>query len=79
MRVLAIDTALNACSACVFDAIKNVVLAEQSLAMEKGHAEALVPLVGRVVAASGGFAAINRIVVTTGPGSLTGQIGRAHG
>ena len=41
--------------------------------MEAGHAEALLPLVDRVIARSpGGFLALSRIAVTIGPGSFTG-------
>lgn len=41
--------------------------------MERGHAEALLPLLERVIAASGGgFAQIERVAVTIGPGSFTG-------
>lgn len=41
--------------------------------MKRGHAEALMPLIGRVVAASGkAFTSLGRIAVTTGPGSFTG-------
>ena len=47
--------------------------------MERGHAEALLPLVERVIAAvPGGFASIDRVAVTAGPGSFTGiRIGLA--
>ena len=41
--------------------------------MVRGHAEALMPLIARVMKASGlAFADLDRIVVTTGPGSFTG-------
>jgi tRNA threonylcarbamoyladenosine biosynthesis protein TsaB len=41
--------------------------------MARGHAEALIPLVDRVVGAvEGGFVALDRIAVTVGPGSFTG-------
>jgi tRNA threonylcarbamoyladenosine biosynthesis protein TsaB len=41
--------------------------------MKRGHAEALMPLIGRVIAQSGvAFATLDRIAVTTGPGSFTG-------
>ena len=41
--------------------------------MKRGHAEALMPLIARVVEQSGiAFAALDRIAVTTGPGSFTG-------
>ncbi len=73
MRVLAIDTALAACSAAVFDTDHGGILASESLPMVRGHAEALMPLVKRVMDQAGmGFAAIDRIAVTTGPGSFTG-------
>ena len=73
MRVLAIDTALGACAACVLDGRAGAPVASESLVMARGHAEALLPLVERVVArAGGGFAALNRVAVTVGPGSFTG-------
>jgi len=73
MRVLAIDTALAACSAAVLDTEHGGVIASESVPMERGHAEALMPLLERVVKASGlAFADLERIVVTTGPGSFTG-------
>jgi tRNA threonylcarbamoyladenosine biosynthesis protein TsaB len=72
MRVLAIDTALEACSAAVLDTARGM-LASESLPMAKGHAEALMPLVARVMAdAESDFTAIDRLAVTTGPGSFTG-------
>jgi tRNA threonylcarbamoyladenosine biosynthesis protein TsaB len=73
MRVLAIDTALAACSAAVLDTGNGGVIASESAVMERGHAEALMPLLERVVKASDlTFADFERIVVTTGPGSFTG-------
>ena len=74
MRVLAIDTALAACSAAVFDAARGEVLASQALEMVRGHAEALLPLVARVMQEAGiGFVDLQRVAVTTGPGSFTGM------
>ena len=73
MRVLAIDTALEACSAAVLDTEQAAITAHESLAMVRGHAEALMPLVARVLDRAGlEFAALDRIAVTTGPGSFTG-------
>lgn len=73
MRILAIDTALGACAACVVDREKREPLARESLPLERGHAEALLPLVDRVVSAvEGGFARLDRVAVTVGPGSYTG-------
>ena len=72
MRILAIDTALEACAAAVIDTEHGKV-ATESLAMERGHAEALMPLIARVMKASGvAFTALDRIAATTGPGSFTG-------
>jgi len=73
MRILAIDTALEACAAAVLDTGHGAILARESIPMVRGHAEALMPLIERVVRATdGGFAALDRIAVTVGPGSFTG-------
>jgi tRNA threonylcarbamoyladenosine biosynthesis protein TsaB len=73
MRVLAIDTALAACSASVLDTGPPGVLASDSLPMTRGHAEALMPLIADLMRrAELTFADIDRVVVTTGPGSFTG-------
>ena len=73
MRVLAIDTALEACSAAVLDTELGAISAHESLPMVRGHAEALLPLIARVMDSAGlEFAALDRIAVTTGPGSFTG-------
>jgi len=74
MRLLALDTALAACSAAVLDTASGGIVATESLAMTRGHAEALMPLVARVMQTSGmAFRDLDRIVVTTGPGSFTGM------
>ena len=73
MLILAIDTALDACAAAVLDTSAGGVIAQESQAMKRGHAEALMPLIARVMKASGvAFAALDRIAATTGPGSFTG-------
>ena len=73
MLILAIDTALDACAAAVLDTDASKLIAQESQPMKRGHAEALMPLIARVMKASGiGFAALDRIAVTTGPGSFTG-------
>jgi tRNA threonylcarbamoyladenosine biosynthesis protein TsaB len=73
MLILAIDTALDACAAAVLDTDASKVIAQESQAMKRGHAEALMPLIARVMKASGiAFAALDRVAVTTGPGSFTG-------
>lgn len=73
MRILAIDTALEACSVGVLDTAYADSSVHESLAMQRGHAEALMPLIARVLnRAKLDFAAFDRIAVTTGPGSFTG-------
>jgi tRNA threonylcarbamoyladenosine biosynthesis protein TsaB len=73
MLILAIDTALDACAAGVLDTDAGKLIAQESLPMKRGHAEALMPLIARVIKRSGiAFADLDRIAVTTGPGSFTG-------
>jgi tRNA threonylcarbamoyladenosine biosynthesis protein TsaB len=73
MLILAIDTALDACAAGVLDTDAGDLIAQESQAMKRGHAEALMPLIGRVMEQSGlPFSALDRIAATTGPGSFTG-------
>ena len=75
MRVLIVDTALGACTACVVEDGRRLGL--RSELMTKGHQERLAGMVRDAVAdaakeAGGGFEAIDRIGVTVGPGSFTG-------
>jgi tRNA threonylcarbamoyladenosine biosynthesis protein TsaB len=73
MLILAIDTALDACSAALFDTTASKAIALESQPMKRGHAEALMPLIARVMKESGiAFTSLDRIAVTTGPGSFTG-------
>jgi tRNA threonylcarbamoyladenosine biosynthesis protein TsaB len=69
--VLGLDTATKACSAAVWR--DGVVLAHECAHMERGHTEALVPMVRRVLAAAAaGFADVRLVGVTVGPGAFTG-------
>jgi tRNA threonylcarbamoyl adenosine modification protein YeaZ len=73
MRVLAIDTALEACAAAVLDTGRWAIVATETEFMNRGHAEALMPLIARVMdRARIDFRDLDRIAVTTGPGSFTG-------
>ena len=72
MKILAADTALGACSVAVLDVGR--VMAHRFEAMERGHAEALAPMVEDAMRKSGiAFADLDRLAVTTGPGTFTGQ------
>jgi tRNA threonylcarbamoyladenosine biosynthesis protein TsaB len=73
MRILAIDCALDACAAAVFDSDLGAIIASQTRIMLRGHAEALMPLIARVMdEAEVEFNELDRIAVTVGPGSFTG-------
>jgi tRNA threonylcarbamoyladenosine biosynthesis protein TsaB len=74
MNILALDTSMGACSAAVLCASSgtrrlNALQAE----MERGHAEALMPMVDEVLTEAGVSAGdLNVIAATLGPGSFTG-------
>lgn len=74
MRVLVVDTALGLCSAAVFAVEDGAArpLGLRSEAMTKGHQERLAGMARDAVAEAGGFGGLDRIGVTTGPGSFTG-------
>jgi tRNA threonylcarbamoyladenosine biosynthesis protein TsaB len=72
VKLLAVDTALGACSVAVLD--DNEILANRFVAMERGHAELLAPMVEEAMTqARLPFAALDRLAVTIGPGTFTGQ------
>ena len=79
MRILAIDASGGAVSACVTAREAVEPLARESMTMQRGHAEALAPMIERVMrGVEGGFSSIGRIAATVGPGSFTGiRIGLA--
>lgn len=70
--ILAVDTALGACSVAVLDGA--AVRAHHFVEMTRGHAEALAPMVDETMRRSGiAFTSLDRLAVTTGPGTFTGQ------
>ena len=71
MRILSIDTALNACSVSIVS--DNVVLADIKEPLERGHAERIAPVTAQALQQSGIRAVdLDRIGVVVGPGSFAG-------
>lgn len=81
MPTLGLDTALGACSAAWLSdgAVRSFAFER----MTRGQAEAIAPMVERVrIEAGAPFSVLQRIAVTTGPGTFTGQragLAFAHG
>ena len=73
MLILAIDTALDACAAAVLDTSANKLIAQESQAMKRGHAEALDAADrARDEGIRHRLRRARPHRVTTGPGSFTG-------
>jgi tRNA threonylcarbamoyladenosine biosynthesis protein TsaB len=70
VKLLAVDTALGGCSAALLDG--ETVVAHTFEAMDRGHAERLAPMVEEVMRGHD-FASLQRLAVTVGPGTFTGQ------
>lgn len=70
--LLAFDTTLDLCSVALLDKAGGLA-AHISRPMARGHAEALVPMIDEALReAATGMDALERIAVTTGPGTFTG-------
>jgi tRNA threonylcarbamoyl adenosine modification protein YeaZ len=75
MLVLAFDTAGPDCAAALARSAADEmdVLARASEKLGRGHAERLLPMIGELLREAGvTYADLDRIAVTTGPGSFTG-------
>jgi len=75
MNVLAFDTCYDACSAAAGRGLRSLTpdIAVLYEPMQAGHAERLMPMIEAVMAeAKLPFAALDRIIVTMGPGTFTG-------
>lgn len=75
MNTLAFDTCFGACSvAATWRTPDGVAGAYRFERLVRGHAERLTPMIGEAMAeAPFDFPQLERIVVTTGPGTFTGQ------
>jgi tRNA threonylcarbamoyladenosine biosynthesis protein TsaB len=75
MNILAFDTCFDACSAAAGRGLRTLTpsIAFAFEAMQKGHAERLLPMIEAVMSEAGlAFDALDRIAVTHGPGTFTG-------
>lgn len=83
MRVLALDSALDRCSAAI--AKNHEVIAYLNHSLTRGHAEKIIPMMEEVSEkAKVSYGELDAIAVTVGPGSFTGvrtglSVGRALG
>lgn len=77
MRILGFDTSTSACSAALWR--RDAVVARRFEKMPKGQAERLMPMIREVLDEAGlGFADLDLLAVTNGPGAFTGlRIGLA--
>ena len=72
MKILAVDSCLGACSVAILE--DEATLAHRFALMDRGHAEALAPMVDEAMRQSGvPYATLDRLAVTVGPGTFTGQ------
>jgi tRNA threonylcarbamoyladenosine biosynthesis protein TsaB len=70
MRILAMDTSAGACSAALRD---DGGIVERVEEMQRGHAEALMPMIISVMREAGRqFRDLDLVAVTVGPGAFTG-------
>ena len=70
MRILALDTATEACSVALLAGDTLVARYEEP---KRGHAELILPEIGRLLAAAGsGIVSLTAVVFGAGPGSFTG-------
>lgn len=69
---LALDSSANACSAAIIG-YDEQILASKCVLMERGHAEAIVPMVDEIItAAKIDFHEIQRLAFCSGPGNFAG-------
>lgn len=78
MIILAIDSAMSGCSACIYSYIKGqeqrTLLANKRLNISRGQAEYLMPIIEEVIdQANVSYDDLDLVAVTNGPGAFTGM------
>jgi len=72
MKILSFDTTLETCSVAVL--VDGELAAHRAARLERGHAEALLPMIEATMSEVGlDFSEIDLVGVTVGPGTFTGQ------
>lgn len=72
MKLLGFDTTLETCSVALLD--DDRLVAGRAERLVRGHAEALLPMIEAVMNEAGlGYAELDALGVTVGPGTFTGQ------
>src|SRR5688500_40303 len=75
VSILGIETSASVCAAALWR--DGAGIAAERAAMARGHAEALMPMIERVMQGTE-YAALDAVAVTAGPGAFTGlRIGLA--
>jgi tRNA threonylcarbamoyladenosine biosynthesis protein TsaB len=75
MNILSFDTCFDACSVAAGRSLRSLApsISFAFEPMQKGHAERLLPMIEAVMLEAGlAFGALDRIAVTSGPGTFTG-------
>lgn len=73
MRILALETSMEACSVALYDGANGKLLAEVHAVPGRGHAELLFDQIQAVTSECGmALESVDRFAVSVGPGSFTG-------
>ncbi len=73
MNLLIIDTSAHQCTSGIFNTGRDAFLSEETVDLGRGHAEHLIGQIERCLqSAERTYTDLDRIVVSTGPGSFTG-------
>ncbi|MEM9331488.1 MAG: tRNA (adenosine(37)-N6)-threonylcarbamoyltransferase complex dimerization subunit type 1 TsaB [Pseudomonadota bacterium] len=73
MPLLAIDTSAHLCAVCLFDIENDIIIAENTRDIGRGHAEFLIDQIENCLKESSlGYSDLSKVGAVCGPGSFTG-------